>query len=109
MNVHFTYKLDKSPQIEQYLQSQIEKLGPRLQVFNPDMVSLRGLFEEAPKTGFIVALNLRLPAGQMATRATEETLQSAIRVAFEDLTAQLHKHKEHLRRHYRFPRVRGAE
>ncbi len=63
MNVHFTYKLDKSPTVEQYLQTQIEKLGPRLHVFNPDMVSLRGLIEAAPKSGFKVALNLRLPAG----------------------------------------------
>jgi RNA polymerase sigma factor (sigma-70 family) len=109
MNVHFTYKLDKSPKIEQYLQSQIEKLGPRLHVFNPDMVSLRGLIEEAPKSGFTVALNLRLPAGQMAARATAETLHAAVRVGFDDLTEQLRKHMEHLRNQYRYPRVRGVE
>ena len=109
MNVHFTYKLDKSPTAEQYLQSQIEKLGPRLHVFNPDMVSLRGLIEVAPKSGFAVALNLRLPSGQMAARANAETLHGAIRIAFDDLTAQLSKHKEHLRSHYRFPGVRGEE
>jgi RNA polymerase sigma factor (sigma-70 family) len=109
MNVHFTYKLDKSPAVEQYLQTQIEKLGPRLHVFKPDMVSLRGLFELAPKSGFAVALNLRLPAGQMASRASAETLHAAVRIAFEDLTEQLRKHKEHLRSQYRFPRVRGDE
>jgi RNA polymerase sigma factor (sigma-70 family) len=109
MNVHFTYKLDKSPKVEQYLQSQIEKLGPRLQVFNPDMISLHGLIEEAPKSGFAVAVNLRLPAGQMAARASAETLHAAIRVAFADLTEQLGKHKEHLRSQYRYPRVRGEE
>jgi RNA polymerase sigma factor (sigma-70 family) len=109
MNVHFTYKVDKSPSTEQYLQTQIEKLGPRLHVFNPDMVSLRGLFEEAPKSGFTVALNLRLPAGQMTARASTETLHAAIRIAFDDLTDQLRKHKEHLRSEYRYPRVRGVE
>jgi RNA polymerase sigma factor (sigma-70 family) len=109
MNVHFTYKLDKSPATEQYLQTQIEKLGPRLHVFNPDMISLRGLIEEAPKSGFIVAVNLRLPAGQMAARASAESLHAAIRVAFDDLTEQLRKHKEHLRSQYRYPRVRGVE
>ncbi len=109
MNVHFTYKLDKSPSTEQYLQTQIDKLGPRLHVFNPDMVSLRGLFEAAPKSGFVVALNLRLPAGQMAARASAETLHAAIRIAFDDMTEQLRKHKEHLRSQYRFPRVRGVE
>jgi RNA polymerase sigma factor (sigma-70 family) len=109
MNVHFTYKLDKSPTAEQYLQSQIEKLGPRLHVFNPDMVSLRGSIEAAPKSGFMVALNLRLPSGQMAVRASAETLHGAIRIAFDELTSQLGKHKEHLRSHYRFPGVRGEE
>ncbi len=109
MNVHFTYKLDKSPKVEQYLQTQIEKLGPRLHVFNPDMVSLRGLIEDAPKSGFTAALNLRLPAGQMAARASADTLHAAIRIAFDDLTEQLRKHKEHLRSQYRYPRVRGVE
>jgi RNA polymerase sigma factor (sigma-70 family) len=109
MNVHFTYKLDKSPANEQYLQSQIEKLGPRLHVFNPDMISLHGLIEGAPKSGFTVALNLRLPGGQMVARASSESLHAAIRVAFEDLTEQLGKHKEHLRSQYRYPRVRGDE
>ncbi|MGA3127036.1 MAG: sigma-70 family RNA polymerase sigma factor [Candidatus Korobacteraceae bacterium] len=109
MNVHFTYKLDKSPAAESYLQSQIEKLGPRLHVFNPDMVSLRGLIEAAPKSGFMVALNLHLPAGQMAARASTDSLHGAIRMAFDDLTEQLRKHKEHLRSQYRYPRVRGDE
>ena len=109
MNVHFTYKLDKSPKVEQCLQTHIEKLGPRLHIFNPDMVSLRGLIEEAPRAGFTVALNLRLPAGQMAARATADPLHAAIRIAFDDLTEQLRKHKEHLRNQYRYPRMRGEE
>lgn len=109
MNVHFTYKLDKSPSVEQCLQTQIDKLKIRLHVFNPDMVSLRGLFEEAPKSGFSVALNLKLPAGQMTAKAKAETLQTALREAFDDLTLQLRKHKDHLRSTYRYPRLRGSE
>ena len=108
MNVHFTYKLDKSPAAEQYLQLQIDKLRPRLNVFNPDMVSLRGLIEFAPKSGFNIALNLRLPSGQLASRATAVTLHAAIRSAFEDLGAQLGKHKDHLRSQYRYPGVRAG-
>jgi RNA polymerase sigma factor (sigma-70 family) len=56
-----------------------------------------------------MALNLRLPAGQMAARASADTLHAAIRIAFDDLTEQLRKHKEHLRSQYRYPRVRGVE
>lgn len=109
MNVHFTYKLDKSPAAELYLQQQIEKLQPRLHVFNPDMVSLRGVFEAAPKSGFSVSLNLKLPSGQLAARAAAVTLHAAMRSAFEDLGAQLGKHKDHLRSQYKFPGVRGEE
>src|SRR6202051_1403582 len=113
MNVHFTHKVDKSPAAELYLQSQIDKLGPRLNVFNPDMVSLRGSFDVAPRSGFTVSLNLKLPSGQLAARATAVTLHAAIRSAFEDLGAQLGKHKDHLRSQYRYPGVRpgigGAE
>jgi RNA polymerase sigma factor (sigma-70 family) len=108
MNVHFTHKLDKSPAAEQYLQQQIDKLRPRLNVFNPDMVSLRGLIEVAPKSGFSIALNLHLPSGQMTARASGVTLHAAIRSAFEDLGAQLGKHKDHLRSQYRFPGVRAG-
>ncbi len=65
--------------------------------------------ETAPKSGFKVALNLRLPAGQMAAQASAETLHAAIRIVFDDLTEQLRKHKDHLRSQYRYPRVRGIE
>lgn len=107
MNVHIVYKLDKSPSTEAYLQSQIQKLGPRLQVFNPDMVSLRGVFEPGPRSGFRVTLNLRLPSGTMVSGSDSVSLRAAIRMAFEDLGKQLRKHKDHLRSHYRFPGVRG--
>jgi len=109
MNVHITYKLDKSPSMEAYLQSQIQKLGPRLQVFNPDMVSLRGVFEAGPKKGYRVTLNLRLPSGTMVSGSDSVSLRAAIRMVFEDLGKQLRKHKDHLRSHYRFPGVRGEE
>ncbi|HUO60815.1 MAG TPA: sigma factor-like helix-turn-helix DNA-binding protein [Candidatus Acidoferrales bacterium] len=109
MNVHFTYKLSKTPDVEHSLQQQVEKLSRRLQVFNPDMVALRGALEEAPRTGYAVSLNLRLPAGQMAARSSSDTLAGAIKSSFDDLTEQLTRHKDQLRRTHKWPRVRGVE
>ncbi|HEX8927191.1 MAG TPA: sigma factor-like helix-turn-helix DNA-binding protein [Terriglobales bacterium] len=106
MNVHFTYKLSKTPDVEHALQTQVEKLGRRLQVFNPDMVALKGALEEAPRTGYAVSLNLRLPAGQMAARTSSDTLAGAIKSCFDDLTEQLTRHKDQLRREHKWPRVR---
>lgn len=106
MNVHFTYKLPKSPDLEKLINPQLEKLRKRLQVFRPDLVSLRGTVEENPRRGIHVGLNLRLPSGQMAANGDAETEAGAVKGAFEDLIEQLTKHKDHLRRQHKWPRRR---
>jgi len=42
MNVHISYKLPKTPDLEKEFNHQIEKLKRRLQVFRPELVHLRG-------------------------------------------------------------------
>ncbi len=106
MNVHFTYKLSKTPDVQNLIDHQIEKLRKRLQVFKPDMVSLYGTIDEGPKTGYVASLNLRLPSGQMAARDSAENAQSALRSAFDNLLEQLTKHKDHLRAQHQWPRPR---
>ncbi len=107
MNVHFTYKVTKSPDIEQDINRQIEKLNKRLQVFRPELVHLKGIIEQnSPREGFTVSLNLRLPSGQMASRESATVAVSALKGAFEDLIEQLAKHKDLLRSAYKWPRRR---
>lgn len=108
MNVQFHYKLSKPPDVESHIDLHIQKLQKRLQVFNPDMVALYGSVAEHPKLkgGFVVSLNLRLPSGQMAAKAASETLQAAIKRAFDDLLEQLEEHKRKLRAEYKWPRQR---
>jgi len=106
MNVHFTYKLSKTADLEILINQRIEKLQKRLQVFRPDMVSLYGSVDEHPKMGFNVALNLRLPSGQLAAREVSDTASSAIKSCFESLKEQLVKHMDHLRAAYKWPRRR---
>jgi RNA polymerase sigma factor (sigma-70 family) len=109
MNVHFTYKLSKTSDLEKNITQQIQKLQKRLQVFRPDMVSLIGSVDEHPKTGFVVAVNLRLPSGQLAARETADTAVSAIKVCFDSLREQLSKHMDHLRAEWKWPRRRRGE
>jgi RNA polymerase sigma factor (sigma-70 family) len=45
----------------------------------------------------------------MAARSYSESLRGAIHAAFDDMSAQLSKHKDHLRSQYRYPGVRGEE
>lgn len=109
MNVHFTYKLLKTSDLEKNITQQIEKLQKRLQVFRPDMVSIIGSVSEHPKTGFVVAVTLRLPSGQLAARETADTAVGAIKLCFDSLKEQLSKHMDHLRAEWKWPRRRRVE
>jgi RNA polymerase sigma factor (sigma-70 family) len=108
MNVHFSYKIAKTTDLESLLNQQTDKLNRLLQVFRPDLVHLKGsIVENSPHEGYVVSLNLRLPSGQMAAQETGGTLIGAVKTAFAELSIQLKKHKELLRNHHRWPRRRG--
>ena len=111
MNVHITYKVIKTPDIEKEINHQIEKLRKRLQVFRPDLVHLKGIVEQnSPREGFTISLNLRLPSGQMAVQTSAGSAQSVVKSAFDDLLQQITKHKDILRSSHKWPRRRrGGE
>ena len=46
MNVHISYKISKTPDLEKLINQQVEKLGRYLQVFGPELVHLKGSVEE---------------------------------------------------------------
>ena len=105
MNVHFSYRLHKTPAVEKDIQHQVEKLRKRLQVFRPELVHLKGMVEEiSTREGTSVSLNLRLPSGQMAVQAKASTAAAAVKTAFEDLLQQVNKHKDLLRSSHKWPR-----
>jgi RNA polymerase sigma factor (sigma-70 family) len=109
MNVHFTYKLSKTPDVENLINHQVDKLRKRLQVFKPDMIALYGTIDEDAKIGYTASLNLRLPSGQMAARDSAESAQSVLRSVFDKLSEQLNKHKAQLRSQHQWPRTRRVE
>ena len=110
MNVHISYKISKTSDLEKLINQQVEKLGRYLRVFRPELVHLKASVEEnSAREGIVVSLNLRLPSGQMAVRETSATATAAIKAAFEGLAEQVKKHKEVLRHHHKFGRRRGPE
>src|SRR5579885_2933412 len=110
MNVHFSYKDRKTPDIEKELNHLIEKLNKRLQVFRPELVHLKGVIEQSSaREGAVVSLNLRLPSGQMAVQKSASTPAAAMKAASEDLMQQLGKHKEMLRNSRKWQRRRVAD
>jgi DNA-directed RNA polymerase specialized sigma24 family protein len=105
MNVHFSYRIHKSPAAEKDIQHNLDKLQKRLQFFRPELVHLKAMVEQAtPRKGMGVSLNLRLPSGQMAVQANAPTAEAAIKAAFEDLLLQVKKHKELLRASHKWQR-----
>jgi DNA-directed RNA polymerase specialized sigma24 family protein len=109
MNVHFSYKVTKTPDIEKDISHQIEKLRKRLQVFRPELIHLKGIVEQnSPREGFLVSLNLRLPSGQMAVQETAPAASAALKTAFDELLKQLTKHKDMLRSSHKWARRRSG-
>ena len=105
MNVQFSYKITKTPDLEKLINQQVEKLGRYLRVFRPDLVHLKGLIEEnSAREGVVVSLNLRLPSGQMASQESSPTASAAIKAAFDSVAEQVKKHKDLLRDHHKGPR-----
>jgi RNA polymerase sigma factor (sigma-70 family) len=110
MNVHFSYRDRKTPDIEKEINHLIDKLRKRLQVFRPELVHLKGLIEQnSAREGITVSLNLRLPSGQMAVQKSAPTAAAAVKAASEDLLQQVSKHKDMLRNSHKWQRRRVAD
>jgi RNA polymerase sigma factor (sigma-70 family) len=108
MNVHISYKLQRTPDIDKEIQHWTAKVQKRLQVFRPELVHLKGLLEQnRAREGPTVSLNLRLPSGQLAVQQSATNPTSALKAAFDELLRQIGRHKELLRNSHNWRR-RGA-
>ena len=109
MNVHVSYKVQKTPDIEKEISHQIEKLRKRLQVFRPELVHLKAVLDQSlPRGGTQVSLNLRLPSGQLAAQEKASSPRAAIKSAFDELSQQINRHKELLRTSHKWRRWRNG-
>jgi RNA polymerase sigma factor (sigma-70 family) len=110
MNVHISYKISKTSDLDKQVKHQLEKLGKYLQVFRPELVHVKGIVEEnSAREGFVVSLNLRLPSGQMAAQEKSPAAAIAIKAAFDGLIEQLKQHKQLLRSKHKWVRRRDAD
>jgi RNA polymerase sigma factor (sigma-70 family) len=110
MNVHVSYKVHKTPDLDKEINHQIEKLRKRLQVFRPELVHLKAVLEpNSAREGIHISLNLRLPSGQLAAQQTAVSSTAAIKSAFDELTHQITRHKDLLRSSHKWRRSKGNE
>jgi RNA polymerase sigma factor (sigma-70 family) len=108
MNVHISYKLRKTPDLEREINHLVEKLHKRLQVFRPELLHLKGVVEQSsPREGTTVSLNLRLPSGQLAAQRSAQTAIVAVKSAFDDLLQQTTRYKAMLRSSHKWARRRS--
>lgn len=108
MNLHFSFKTAKSPEIEKEINQHANKLGRRLQAFRPELVHLHGTLDSGPPDAFNVSLNLRLPSGQLSAHDSGSTAASAVKTAFCDLLTQVQRHKDSLRSEHTWRRKDSA-
>jgi RNA polymerase sigma factor (sigma-70 family) len=109
MNVHVSYKVHKTPDIEKEISHQIEKIQKRLHVFRPELVHLKAVIDQnSAREGTLVSLNLRLPSGQLAAQAKAPSPTAAIKATFDELIQQIGRHKELLRSSHKWRRWRGG-
>ena len=105
MDVHVSYKLHKTPDIEKEVSHQIEKIRKRIQVFRPDLVRLKAVIDDSSaREGVVVTLNLRLPSGQLTAESNASHPTAAIKAAFDELIQQISRHKELLRSSHKWRR-----
>jgi RNA polymerase sigma factor (sigma-70 family) len=91
MNVHVSYKVQKTPDIEK------------------ELVHLKVIVEQnSAREGTLVSVNLRLPSGQLAVQKKAASPTPAIKAGFEDLLQQINRHKELLRSSHKWRRWRGV-
>jgi len=109
MNVHVSYKVQKTPDIEKEISHQIEKIQKRLHAFRPELVHLKAVVEQnSAREGTEVSLNLRLPSGQFTAEKKASSPTTAIKASFDDLVQQINRHKELLRSSHRWRRWRSG-
>ena len=109
MNVHVSYKVHKTPDIEKEISHQIEKIQKRLSVFRPELVHLKAILDQnSAREGTLVSLNLRLPSGQLTAQEKAPSATAAIKAAFDELMQQIGRHKELLRSSHKWRRWRGG-
>ena len=109
MNVHISYRFQRTPDIDKEIQHWTAKVQKRLQVFRPELVHLKGAVEQnSAREGVTVSLNLRLPSGQMAAHESAPQAAAAVKAAFDDLLGQISRHKDLLRSSHRWSRRRSG-
>jgi len=109
MNVHVSYKVQKTPDVEKEINHQIEKMRKRLQVFRPELIHLKAILDQnSSRAGTLVSLNLRLPSGQLAVQQKADSPTAAVKTAFDDLMQQINRHKELLRSSHKWRRRGGG-
>jgi len=109
MNVHVSYKVHKTPNVEKEINHQIDKIQKRLQVFRPELVHLKAMVDQnSAREGTLVSLNLRLPSGQLTAQKKAPKPTAAIKAAFDELVQQIGRHKELLRSSHKWRHWRGG-
>jgi len=111
MKLSVSFKdLENHKSVEKDMEHAVKKLNVLLKTYQPDLVQLHAVFSKLPrKEEHTLALNLTLPTGTLHATASCEHLRACCKKAFNEIEAQVKKHKSLLRKDYEWKRKRPRE
>lgn len=108
MNILVNYKqvnLRKPVDVE--VARHIGKLSRLLKAYSPDLVQLRGAFDQHPRTqDYLFSLRLSLPTGTLNSSGEGPTVRLSVKHAFGEIEKLIKKHQSKLRRDHEWKRVK---
>ena len=108
MNILVNYKhVNLRKPVDLEVARHIGKLGRMLKSYAPDLIQLRGAFNQDPRTSaYLFALRLSLPTGTLNVRGEGPTVRISVKHAFSEIENLIKKHQSKLRRDYEWKRKR---
>ena len=83
------------------------KLEKLLKRYAPDLVQLHGVIENRlRKQEYVFTVNLSLPTGTLHATGEAANVRASVKMAFEEIEAQVKKHQALLRKDYEWKRKR---
>ncbi len=110
MKTAFSYKnVEARQSCEKEVTRRLSKLARLLKTYSPDLIQLHGAFEKHPrKLEYDFSLNLSLPTGSLHATGTAPDPRSSVKGAFSELSGQVKRHQEKLRKDYQWKRKRRS-
>jgi ribosomal subunit interface protein len=109
MNVTYSHiEAEHRETVEKECTHHVEKLNRLLSRYSPDLVQLHCSLEKIPRRNeYSFTVNLTLPTGPLHATGKGADVRASAKAAFAELSSQVKKHQQKLRKDYVWKRKRN--